>query len=404
MRSPRAVSYILAIIAISCTLVLFSQPAQLAWQRIFGGEDFMGGTFEDIPARVVNAKDGGYVISGMNRGQDEDSPRGMYVAKLDKAGKALWMKYPAVDSNYHANPTLFTPTADGGFLFGGRKYFSIGMTKIDGNGEVVWDRKYELDNVKNILFIVETKDGTITSMLYGRGGNKPVLMKLDKNGRVLSFKRLANDIDGFQVGSVSYTREGFFILAGTKYNNGYNTINTYIQDLRLMKLDAEGTVLWDRGYGGLKQDFGRRASGTADGGFVAAGCSSSFNNRNEWDFYIVRVDSHGNRQWEKYYGGADTNYISSCHETQDGGYICGGTRIRKAGSQYMLVKLDGRGNRVWEKFYGAGKLNLMMNDFSIAGDGGFICIGQLENAPAQRIDNYAVKTDDKGNSGSFPSR
>ncbi len=404
MRVKRALSYILPVITVCCSLVVLSQPGQYSWQKIFGSEKFSGGKTEDLPAQVLNAKDGGYIITGTSKGLDEETTDGMYMAKLDKTGRLLWIKYPAGDNNYHANPNVFTATADGGYIFGGRKYFSIGLTKVDEKGEVVWDRKYELDNVKNIFFITEMKDGNISAILYGRGGNRSVLLKLDKNGSVLSFKKLSKDVDGFQIGSMSYTKDGYFIMAGTKFTNGYNSINTYIQDLRLMKLDGEGTVIWDRSYGGVKQDFGRYASGTTDGGFIAAGCSSSYNNRNEWDFYIVRVDANGNRQWEKYYGGIDTNYIRSCNETPDGGYICGGTRIGKGGSHYLLIKLDSRGNKIWEKLYGDGKLNLMMNGFSMASDGGFIFVGQLETPPAALIDNYAVKTDDKGNTAPFPGR
>lgn len=396
-RSAKKYSCIIAAGMVFFSLALFSQQAQLTWQKIFGAEDVSGGKTEDIPAKVLNEKDGGYVVAGISKKTEDETSDGMYMAKIDKAGKLLWLKFPAVDNNYHGNPNIFTATADGGFLFGGRKYFSIGMTKIDGSGEIKWDRKYELENVKSIIFITEMKDGNISAVLYGRGGSGAVLLKLDKNGRVLSFKKLAKEVDGFQAGSISYTREGFFILAGTKFKNGYNTINTYIQDMRLLKLDGDGTVIWDRSYGGVKQDFGRYASGTADGGFIAAGCSSSFNNRNEWDFYIVRVDANGNKQWEKTYGGIDTNYIRSCHETSDGGYACGGTRIGKAGSQFLLMKLDARGNKIWEKLYGDGKLNLMMNWFAVASDGGYVFVGQLENPPASWIDNYMVKTDDKGN-------
>lgn len=404
MKTNRIVSCIMAALAVSCSVLLLAQPGPYTWQKIFGLEEQAGGRTEDIPSQIFNTKDGGFVMAGMSKGENEDVSGGMYVTKLDRTGRILWAKYPANDSNYYANPTVFTAMADGGFLFGGRKYFSIGLTKINEHGEVVWDRKYELENVKNILFLTEMKDGTIGAILYGRGGARAVLLKVDKNGRVLSFKKLPGDVDGFQNGSMSYTKEGFFIMAGTKFTNGYNSVNTYIQDMRLMKLDGEGTVIWDKSFGGVKQDFGRYAAGTADGGFIAAGCSSSFNTRNEWDFYIVRVDANGNRQWEKNYGGVDTNYIRACNETADGGYICGGTRIGKGGSQYLLMKLDGRGNKQWERLYGDGKLNLMMNGFTIAADGGYAFVGQLETPPAAWVDNYAVKTDEKGNSGPFPSR
>ena len=406
MRSDRRKRIILAGAMTCFSIVLYSQQVQYTWQKIFGGEDITGNRTEDLPAQVLNARDGGFIITGVSQGADnDDGPHGMYVAKLDRVGKLLWIKYPGGENpNYHSNPNVFSNTSDGGYIYGGKKYFSIGLTKINENAEIVWDRKYELNNINNILYVTEMKDNSIAALVYGQGDSNAMLLKLDKNGRVISFKKISKEITGFQSGSISYTRDGFFILTGTRFTGGYNSINTHIQDMRLMKLDGEGTVVWDRSYGGVKQDFGRYASGTTDGGFIAAGCSSSFNNRNEWDFYIVRLDASGVRQWEKTYGGNDTNYIRSCHETPDSGYICGGTRIGKNGSQYLLMKLDSRGNRIWEKLYGIQKLNLMMNGFAIASDGGFVFVGQLETPPAKWIDNYAVKTDDKGNTAPFPSR
>jgi hypothetical protein len=395
---------LITISIITCSLILFSQPAIISWQKIFGTEDLEGGKTEDIPAQILQTKDDGYIITGESQGTDgADIPSGMYVAKLDKKGTLLWIKFPAGDkSSYRAHPNVFNTTSDGGFIFGGKKYFSLGLTKIDENVKIIWNRKYDLDNVGDYLYITEKNDKNFAALLYGSGDGTSVLMVVDKNGNVLSVKKLSKEIDGFTVGSVSITRDGGFILAGTKYLAGYNSGSTSSQDVRVMKLDGEGNIVWDRSFGGNKQDFGRYASETSDGGFIIAGCSSSFNARNEWDYYVVRIDINGNKLWEKNYGTSDTNYIRACYETSDGGFICGGTHIGKTGSQYLLIKLDNKGGKVWEKSYGNEKLNLLMHGFIVAHDGGYVMVGQLENMPAIWIDNYVVKTDDKGNTGQFP--
>ena len=72
---------------IFCSLLLFSQPSIISWQKIFGAEDLEGGKAEDIPAQILQTKDGGYIITGETQGSDgAEIPSGMYVAKLDKTG------------------------------------------------------------------------------------------------------------------------------------------------------------------------------------------------------------------------------------------------------------------------------------------------------------------------------
>jgi hypothetical protein len=393
-----------AIAILSFSAVLFSQPLSISWQKIFGTEDLEGGKTEDIPAQILQTKDGSYVITGETQGTDgADIPAGMYVAKLTRIGTLAWIKFPAGDkSSYDAHPNIFNTTSDGGFIFAGKKYFSLGLTKIDEDAKVTWNRKYDLDNVGNFLYVTEKSDKNFTALLQGYGDSTSVLLVVDKNGNVISVKKLSKDIDGFTVGSVSSTRDGGFILAGTRYLAGYDSGSTSSQDVRVMKLDGEGNIVWDRSFGGNKQDFGRYASETSDGGFIIAACSSSFNARNQWDYYVIRIDMNGNKVWEKNFGATDTNYIRACYEAKDGGYVCGGTHIGKTGSRYYVIKLDNNGERAWEKLYGDEKLNLLMHGFIVTNDGGYAMIGQLENAPAIWIDNYVVKTDNKGNTGKFP--
>ena len=388
------------------SVILFAQPEFITWQKIFGTEGRAGGKTEDIPARIFSVKDGGYVISGDARCADgDDDPCGMSIVRLDKHGSVSWIKFPAGDSNiYTAYPGVFNATSDGGFIFGGKKYFSLGLTRIDESAKIIWDRKYDLNNATGILAVAELPNLNLVALLLGRGDSKSLLLVLDKNGNVVSVKKIAADLDGFNPGGVSTTRNGGFVLAGVKHTVAYGQGGQTNQDVRVLKLDGEGQVAWDRTFGGAGLDFGRYASETADGGFIVAASSSMTAARTGLDFLVIRLDAGGNRLWEKNFGMSDTCRIRACYETADGGIICGGTRMGAAGNHYMLLRLDARGTTAWEKFYGGGRFNILLNCFAIAQDGGFIMAGKLEDWPASMTDYYVVKTDDKGNIAPKPTK
>jgi hypothetical protein len=43
------------------------------------------------------------------------------------------------------------------------------------------------------------------------------------------------------------------------------------------------------------------------------------------DYWVVKLDAAGNKQWDKTLGGNNLDFLSSLQQTQDGGYIIGGS-------------------------------------------------------------------------------
>src|SRR6185369_4561143 len=81
--------------------------------------------------------------------------------------------------------------------------------------------------------------------------------------------------------------------------------------------------VWDKRYGGSRSEFIVQMIQTADGGFLMGGHSQSSisgdkteNNRQTgcvictFDFWIVKTDSNGTVQWDKTYGGTDSDPLS----------------------------------------------------------------------------------------------
>ena len=80
-------------------------------------------------------------------------------------------------------------------------------------------------------------------------------------------------------------------------------------------------------------DFAEQISPTSDGGFIVIGRSSSSNgdvstNMGQSDFWLVKLDSNGNLQWQKTFGTVDSELGKGVRQTSDGGSTVGGYIIK----------------------------------------------------------------------------
>jgi hypothetical protein len=89
------------------------------------------------------------------------------------------------------------------------------------------------------------------------------------------------------------------------------------------------------------------AQPTSDGGYVVAGFKSSYG-MSGGDAWVLKLDANGNILWQKAYagGGDDYDRASAIQVTADGGYVVAGSTSSPAGvSDAWVLKLDGRRQR-----------------------------------------------------------
>ncbi|MBK8415879.1 MAG: hypothetical protein IPL22_16100 [Bacteroidetes bacterium] len=115
-------------------------------------------------------------------------------------------------------------------------------------------------------------------------------------------------------------------------------------------------IEWQNTIGGESRDLLRSITQTADGGYILGGYSASDisgdkneNNNGLIDYWIVKIDSVGNIQWQNTIGGNGYDYLESIAQSADGGYILGGTSISTISGDktencmdedYWIVKTD----------------------------------------------------------------
>jgi hypothetical protein len=250
------------------------------------------------------------------------------------------------------------------------------------------DQGYALGGVST-----STNSGTKTSVRWGSGDYW--LVRTDANGNQIwdaSFGGTSSEV----LWSIDETQDGGFILAGTSASdaNGNKTTprlgNIGGSDIWIVRVDTNGNKLWDKSFGGTNVDDVHRVLQLADGGFIIAGNSDSGISGNKTnagyggsDYWLIRLDTDGNKLWERVYGGNSTEYLYDLQQTTDGFILAGSstsgvsgnkTTANFGGQDFWIVRVDTNGVILWQKSFG-GSASEEPNSAKQTLDGGFIVGG-----------------------------
>ncbi|MGZ3751180.1 MAG: T9SS type A sorting domain-containing protein [Bacteroidia bacterium] len=188
--------------------------------------------------------------------------------------------------------------------------------------------------------------------------------------------------------SVQQTFDGGYIVAGiTTSTNGDVSGNFGNDDFWVVKLSNTGAIQWQKCLGGTNADDGYSVQQTSDSGYVVAGVATSTNgnvtgNQGSDDFWIVKLSSSGNIQWQKTAGGTGADDALFVQQTSDGGYIITGDTQSNNGDvsgnhgsdDVWVVKLSSGGAIQWTKCFGGTSLD-SGSSIQQTSDGGYILVG-----------------------------
>jgi hypothetical protein len=293
-------------------------------------------------------------------------------------------------------------TSDGGYIISGTYqrnawslwYCHFYLLKIDASGNQEWYKihgTYDRENVAQSLR--QTSDGGYIIAGYsGIPQNMDLYVaKTDSNGDII-WSRTFGDLDSFDAGRcVEQTSDGGFIIVGER-----GSIDNEHQDVWLIKIDSEGNQQWNKTFGGNGYDGGNCLKITSDGGFIIVGYSNSYSSEYNTDVLLIKTDSSGNQEWSKTLGGADLDEGRSIQNTSDNGYIITGYTLSYGvgGSDVWLIKTDASGNELWNRTFG-GSDNEESWCVQQTNDNGFFITGFYGWGYSQP-DLYTIKTDSSG--------
>jgi len=202
------------------------------------------------------------------------------------------------------------------------------------------------------------------------------IIKFDSNFNTM-WNKIYGGSDGDYVKSIIQTNDGGYIVIGdTKSNDGDVTINHGGYDIWICKLDTEGNLVWERSYGGSKGDGVNMENSimqTSDGGYIFIGYTESDNddislNHGGYDAWLVKINSIGDIEFEKTYGGSENDYGRKIIETNTNYTISitsGSSDGNFSAPGNWIVQIDENRDILWKtNLYGmnSGFINTTVDD------------------------------------------
>ncbi|UOK41500.1 MULTISPECIES: T9SS type A sorting domain-containing protein [Flavobacterium] len=398
-------TYFTFLIGLLLSFLSYSQPA-IQWQKNYGG------SADDYGKSICQASDGGYLISGLTGSNDGDitgfhGDYDCWIAKINSTGTIQWKR--TLGGSGLDNINSIQQTLDGGYILAGSTNSSDGditsnqggydcwVIKLNSSGTIVWKKTFGGTGWESVLSIQQTSDGGYIFAGYSGSANGDVasvyagtnfwVVKLDAAGTILWQKTFGGNGQDY-AWSIQQTTDGGYIVAGeTNSTDGDITSNVVNYDGWIVKLNANGIMQWQRTLGGDNADSIYCIRQTSDGGFILVG--NSYGN-----IYIHKLNANGIPQWYEIAGGTGADIPYDIQQTVDGGYIVAGVTSstdgdvteNHGGYDYWIVKFDASGGILWQKTLGGSGDDRAFAIQKIS-DGGYIIAG-MSNSTNGDITEY----------------
>ena len=135
---------------------------------------------------------------------------------------------------------------------------------------------------------------------------------------------------------IKTTSDGGYIMAGNSNSDAYgdkseNAINGS-NDYWVLKLDEHGNIIWQNTIGGESNDYVNSIFQCTDGGYVVSGYTDSNisgdkteNSIGGLDYWFVKLNNVGIIEWQNTIGSEENDFGGNSIQTSDGNFLTGGS-------------------------------------------------------------------------------
>ncbi|CAN5563312.1 hypothetical protein BH11BAC2_BH11BAC2_16320 [soil metagenome] len=314
-------------------LVKLDAQGQKIWDHTYGG------SLDESPTDILVLADGGFLLAGYSVSEangDKSQPRvggpDFWIVRTDSMGNKIWDKTIGGTGVDQLNAAV--QSNDGGFFLSGSTLSGIGgdktspaigsfdfwLVKTDSLGNLLWDKTFGGLQSDNAYAITKTQNG---GLLMG----------------------------GYSESSIGFDK--------SEAPRGQ-------YDFWVIRLNSNGIKLWDKTIGGINPDYLFTQCATTDGGFLLGGDSFSpagFDktaaNNGADDYWIVKLNSNGSLAWDKSFGGTDFDELNLILPLDSGGFLLTGESYSAIGfekseanlgiEQIWMINVDTAGSIRWDK-------------------------------------------------------
>lgn len=225
-------SYALAGFLNAPLVVKLDGTGAVVWRRLIG-------TGQEVFSGIALLPDGGYVAAG--RSQSD-----AWVVRLDADGQVAWQRAFSGPATVAFSGVAVLANGDLG-LVGSTAPFGLAdrdlwLVRLNGTGNLLWQRRYGTPSQETGAGVVATADGGLiavgsTNTTFGAGGGDLLALRVHQNGGLVWQIRLASVVERFPTSVVRTPSDGGMLIGATADGQAGSW---------LVKLDGNGQVLWHR--------------------------------------------------------------------------------------------------------------------------------------------------------------
>ncbi len=368
----------------------FAQSDTIAHLYTFGGIGI------DVGESIEATSDGGYIIIGSNS-TNTTGNTDVYLLKVDSLINIEW-SYSLGGTNNDWGYAV-KQTYDKGYIiatssnsYGNGGYDAV-LMKRDSLGNYEWTKRYGGNDWDFVYDLTITYDSgfVFCGETYNNtaGQSDVFVVRTNKNGDTLWTKTIGGNLID-KGNSIIETSDSSIVIAGLT-NTTTDSTQAYI-----IKLSKTGQLLWDSAYGGGNgYDMANSVIETANGEYVIAGTTTSYNANNDKDFYLARTDNNGTLIWQSNFGNPGEEEIFEVYEDNIGNLInVGFTKAAGAGGKDAELFYIGASG--WwvgiSPTYGTS-LDEWFKSFAIGLNGNFCMLGTTNSYGNGLNDVFIVRVD-----------
>jgi len=400
---------------------LFSQSIVLEWQACFGT------TVKEVAYDVCSTGDG-YIIVAERESNTLGSD--IILIRTDLYGNLVWQKFiggtssdvpyrifPAGNDCYYISAISASEDGDISNNPYPDGYVNFWLFKINGSGDIIWDKMYGGTCFDQGWTACHTHDGGMVSLGYTCSDDGDIsnyfgswdtwLLRTDSLGNKVWDFTIGTEFLDFPNAIIQTSDRGFLVASGSMPTTGGNItctpFNYENSDIVLFKIDSLANIEWQRCIGGSEDESIKDIIEVEDGYILLCHVYSGDGNMSgsgyhygttqqghpTSDVWVAKTDFEGNILWHKCYGGTHNDWSNSIFPTPDGGYIVIGETYSNDGdvsgkhnahgsrSDIWVFKINASGDLHWQKCFGGLGDESLWNGVIDNGDGSYVIASTL---------------------------
>lgn len=361
------------IVLIFCFSTVGLAQYELDWNNTFGG------LYSERGKAAVETYDNGIVVVGHKDLKNDN--KYLWACKVDKDGNTVWEK--TFKEHYVSGAEAVIETYDHNIIIAGNcikdgdVFSQSWIIKLDEFGSKIWEKTFGSRGDDGINDIIETYDRGFAAVGYTdrtvEYGLDFLIIRMDENGEKVWEKTFGGSKEDYAT-SICETSDHGLAMAGYTRSKGLYQRGSN-RSFWILKVDELGEEIWNETYGESWWDVATSVTETYDKGLAVVGYTKATGLIN-YDMLLIKLNENGEKLWHKQFGTANWDEASSVIQTSDYGLaISGFSRSREASfSNFWIIKLDKDGYELWNNIFERSSIDFA-NDIIETFDKGLAVIG-----------------------------